>query len=99
MNTQPPLLPETTFKPLSATRLESMITHAMSHQQLPRENNVIAFRRPWFFATGMAAMAASVMLTFMLTPQYTPVATSGNLTNTALTADVSDMLLLESLDS
>jgi hypothetical protein len=101
MNTQPPLLPETTFKPLSAKKLDAMITHAMSHQQLPQQSNVIAFRRPWSqqlaFGTGMAAMAASIMFAFMFTPQHTTVATGTNLSESTLTADVSDLILLDSL--
>jgi hypothetical protein len=97
MNTQPPLLPETTFKPLSAKKLDAMVTHAMSHQQLPQQGNVIAFRRPWMFGTGMAAMAASIMFAFLFTPQYTNVATGTNLSESTLTADVSDLILLDSL--
>lgn len=100
MNTQPPLLPETTFKPLSHTRLEAMIAHAVTHKQ-EAVNNVVAFRRPWAATVGLGAMAASIMLAFMVSPQYTTVVTSGS-TGTDIAqadtaqSDVSDLLLLES---
>ena len=75
-----------------------MITHTMSHQQLPREANIIAFHRTWLFGTGMATMAASIMLAFLFTSQYiTVVATNPALENSSLTADVSDLILLHSL--
>lgn len=100
MNTTPPLLPETTFKPLSARKLDTMITHALSHQQLPREAQVIAFRplQKLAFGGGMVAMAASIMLAFMLAPQVslTGLAT-GTGTDVAASSELSDMLLLDSL--
>lgn len=95
-----PLLPETTFKPLSNARLEGMINHALTHQQLPVQARVINFnswRQKAAFGTTMAAMAASILLAFMVTPQYTQVSTVA--TNPDLSADVSDLLLLESLES
>lgn len=100
MNTQPPRLPETAFKPLSATRLEAMIAHAVTHKQ-ENISNVVAFRRPFAATVGLGAMAASIMLAFMVSPQYTSVVTSSS-TGTeiaqsdATSSDVSDLLLLES---
>ena len=99
MNTTPPLLPETAFKPLSEAKLNSMISHALTHRQegAAVTNNVIAFRRPWTATIGLGAMAASIMLAFMATPQYSgvlPDASTG--TDIATSSDVSDLLLLES---
>lgn len=96
-----PSLPETSFQPLTEARLDAMINHALSHQQLPAHpsagSNVIAFRKSWAqnlaFGTGMAAMAASILIAFMVTPQYSTF-TPG--TDVASTSDISDMLLLES---
>ncbi len=96
MTNQPPLLPETTFAPLSEARLNAMIDTALTHRQLPRQAQVISFPQRLAYAGGMTAMAASIMLAFMFTPQYTtPVVSSG--ADIATTADdVSDFLLLES---
>jgi hypothetical protein len=100
MNTTPPLLPETTFKPLASAKLEAMITHAVSHQQLPREAQIIAFRplQKLALGSGMAAMAASIMLAFMLTPQGSLTSVTTNTgTDVAASSELSDMILLESL--
>ena len=104
MNTTPPLLPETTFKPLAASRLEAMIDHALTHPQTGRSSNIIAFQplQKFAFGSGMAAMAASIMLAFMLTPQgslSTLTTTNNPTTNIAISSEMSDMLLLESLES
>ncbi len=91
-----PHLPESTFAPLSASKLEAMIDRALTHPQ-QQASNVVAFRRPWATTAGLTAMAASILLAFMVTPAYTP---SGSSTGTAVaqsdTTDVSDLLLLES---
>lgn len=100
-----PLLPEATFTPLPQARLEQMIDHALSHSQQPAAGNVIAFgprqaARNWMFGSGMAAMAASIMLTFMLTPQMNTGSLSLASTSAASIssqADVSDMILLDTL--
>ncbi|RYG61291.1 MAG: hypothetical protein EON60_04055 [Alphaproteobacteria bacterium] len=100
MTKHPPLLPETTFAPLPQAKLNAMINTALTHRQLPRQAQVISFSQRLAYASGMTAMAASIMLAFMFTPQYStpvtsPVASTG--TDLAATADdVSDLLLLES---
>lgn len=98
MNHQTPLLPEANFTPLSAARLEAMIDHALAQPQLPRQAEVIhfqSFKQRLAFGTGMAAMAASIMLAFMFTPQYTPTG-SANSTDIANSGDISDLLLMDS---
>lgn len=105
MNTSPPLLPEATFKKLSPNTLEAMIDHAVSYSQLPRRAQVITFRSrtsQLAFGTGMAAMAASIMLAFMFTPQYSlttslQATSSHTQLQTADSSDVGDLLLLDSL--
>lgn len=100
-----PLLPETTFQPLSAAKLESMINVALSHPQeqaAPAQGNVISFtnwRNRLAYGGSMAAMAASVMMAFMLTPQFTTTATASLDIENSDTADVGDLLLYESLEA
>lgn len=103
MKPQAPLLPEATFQALSNAKLEAMIDIALRHPQeaAPPSGNVLAFpRRNLFqnmaYSGGMAAMAASVVLAFMLTPATSTTSVTA-LLNTPTTADISDMLLYESL--
>lgn len=104
MKPQPPLLPEATFTALHAAKLEAMIDIALSHPQqqaTPPSGNVVAFRHHTLgqrlaYSGGMAAMAASVMLAFLLTPQVSGTA-STTVAETSSSADFSDMLLYDSL--
>ncbi len=103
MKPQAPLLPEANFQALSAAKLEAMIDIALSHPQehaAPQQGNVIAFpRRNWFqnmaYSGGLATMAASVLLAFMLAPDSTTTAVTASLDNSSSSAEVSDMLLYE----
>lgn len=106
MTHTPPRLPDTGFPPLKAEKLEAMIDFALAHPQQgaqpARRGNIIAFPRRMVhnlaFGSGMAAMAASVMLAFMLTPQTTLTTTAAlTVTEAPTSADVTDMLLYESL--
>lgn len=108
MNTTPPLLPEATFKPLSPTKLEAMIDTALTFQQLPapaqpKQAQIITFRSPWLqnaaFGSGMLAMAASIMLAFLLTPQLdlTPGPQTTAQSESTTSADIGDLLLLDGL--
>jgi hypothetical protein len=103
MNPKMPLLPEATFKPLSEARLESMVNNALSHRQYAAQPNVVNFnswRKNVAFGSTMAAMAASIMLAFLLTPQYTHVSTiTHHATSSEMSADISDLILLDSLES
>lgn len=102
MKPQAPLLPEATFQALSSAKLEAMIDIALSHPQesaTPQQAQVIAFpRRNWFhnmaYSGGMAAMAASVVLAFMLMPDSTTTAITASLDTTS-NAELSDMLLYD----
>lgn len=96
MTKQPPLLPETTFAPLSAAKLNAMIDTALTHRQLPRTAHVISFPQKLAYTGGLTAMAASIMLAFMFTPQYTAPVTSAGTDIATSASDPSDLLLLES---
>lgn len=96
MTKQPPLLPETTFAPLSEAKLNAMINTALTHRQLPRQSHVINFTQRLAYMGGMTAMAASIMLAFMFTPQYTSQVVTTGADVAATSDDVSDILLLES---
>ena len=96
MTNQPPLLPETTFAPLSQAKLSEMIDHAVTYRQLPRTAQVISFPQKLAYTGGLTAMAASIMLAFMFTPQYTATVTAASGTDIAVnTSDMSYLLLLE----
>ncbi len=89
-------LPETPFTPLSPTRLEAMIDHALTHPQHTRSAPVIAFRPRWqgmAYGSGLAAMAASVVLALMLAPAFP---TSPQVAE-APQADLTDLLLYDTL--
>ena len=93
-----PTLPETPFTSLAPARLEAMIDHALSHPQQGQTpgDQVIVFRPRWqgmAFGSGMAAMAASVVLALMLAPAYSPTSQVAE----APQADLTDLLLLDTL--
>ncbi|TKW60858.1 MAG: hypothetical protein DI628_08200 [Blastochloris viridis] len=103
MKPQAPRLPEATFQALSNAKLEAMIDIALSHPQetsTPRSGKVIAFpqHRTFFqnmaYSGGLATMAASIVLAFVLMPDSTTTAVTASL-DTSSSADVSDMLLYD----
>ncbi len=104
MKPQAPLLPEATFQALSSAKLEAMIDIAISHtQEQPTAptGKVIAFpRRNAFqnmaYSGGLAAMAATVVLAFMLAPNDTTSTVTASLDATS-SPELSDMILYDSL--
>jgi hypothetical protein len=104
MKPQAPLLPEANFQALSSAKLEAMIDIALSHTQeqpAPSTGNVLAFPRRTIFQNlaysgGLATMAASVVLAFMLIPDSTTTAVTASLESTS-TSEMSDMILYDTL--
>ena len=102
MKPQAPLLPEATFQALSEAKLEAMMDIALSHPQeqtAPQPAKVIAFPHRTLFQNmayggGLATMAASVVLAFMLMPGSATTSVTASL-DSASTADLGDMLLYD----
>ena len=66
--TTPLTLPEVPVTHLSAKRLEAMINHALTFPHTGRTAQVVPFVKPWAFTTGVAALAASLLLSITLSP-------------------------------